>query len=101
MPLQHYGMAEAVANISECEHDQLHVDEDCAAVEFIPNSDGPGYKIIGTNFTNLATPLLRYDVQDLVTLTNVTCSCGRPGRVVASVDGRAEDYIIRGLHHTT
>jgi phenylacetate-CoA ligase len=93
-PFQHYGMVEAVANISECAHDQLHVDEDFAAVEFIPNLDGPGYKVIGTNFTNLATPLLRYDVQDLVTLTNVTCSCGRPGRVVASVDGREEDYII-------
>ena len=93
-PLQHYGMVEAVANISECEHDQLHVDEDFAAVEFIPNPDGPGYKVIGTNFKNLATPLLRYDVQDLVTLTNITCSCGRPGRVVASVDGREEDYII-------
>jgi phenylacetate-CoA ligase len=93
-PLQHYGMAEAVANISECEHNQLHVDEDFAAVEFISNPDGAGYKVIGTNFTNLATPFLRYDVQDLVTLTSAPCSCGRPGRVVASVDGRAEDYII-------
>jgi phenylacetate-CoA ligase len=93
-PLQHYGMAEAVANISECQHGRLHVDEDFAVVEFIPNPDGPGFKIIGTNFTNLATPLLRYDVQDLVTLTDVTCACGRPGRVVASVDGREEDYII-------
>jgi len=93
-PRQHYGMAEAVANISECEYGALHVDEDFAAVEFIPNPDGPGYKIIGTNFTNLATPLLRYDVQDLVTLANDACPCGRPGRVVASVDGRLEDYII-------
>jgi len=93
-PMQHYGMAEAVANISECEYGALHVDEDFAAVEFISNLDGPGYKIIGTNFTNLATPLLRYDVQDLVTLANDACPCGRPGRVVASVDGRLEDYII-------
>lgn len=93
-PKQHYGMAEAVANISECEYGRLHVDEDFAAVEFIQNPSGPGYKVVGTNFTNLATPLVRYDVQDLVTLGDVECPCGRPGRTVDSVDGRAEDYVI-------
>ncbi len=93
-PRQHYGMAEAVANISQCEYGALHVDEDFAAVEFIPNPDGQGFKVIGTNFTNLATPLLRYDVQDLVTPGDVTCPCGRPGRIVLSIDGRQEDYVI-------
>jgi phenylacetate-CoA ligase len=94
-PVQHYGMEEAVANISECDHGALHVDEDLAAVEFIPNPDGPGYKIIGTNFSNPATPLVRYDVQDLVTLADDhPCPCGRPGRLVATLDGRLDDYII-------
>ncbi len=91
---QHYGMAEAVANISECPYGALHVDEDFAAVEFLPNPDGPGYKVIGTNFTNVATPLLRYDVQDLAALSDAICPCGRPGRVVEAIDGRKEDYII-------
>ncbi len=93
-PRQHYGMAEAVANFSECEMGALHVDEDFAAVEFIANPDGTGDKVIGTNFTNWATPLLRYDVEDLVSLSDVTCSCGRPGRVVEQVDGRLEDYVL-------
>jgi len=93
-PRQHYGMAESVANISECELGSLHVDEDYAAVEFIPNPDGPGHRIIGTSLTNLATPFLRYDVQDVAVLSNDGCPCGRPGRVVASLDGRAEDYVI-------
>jgi len=93
-PKQHYGMAEAVANFSECEYGNLHVDEDFAAVEFIPNPDAPGFKVIGTNFTNLAFPLLRYDVLDVVTLGDVVCPCGMPGRIVASIDGRQEDYVI-------
>lgn len=93
-PKQHYGMAEAVANISECEYGRLHVDEDFAAVEFVPNPHSLGYKVIGTNFTNLATPLLRYDVKDVVTLSNDECPCGRQGRVVESLDGRLEDYVI-------
>ena len=92
-PKQHYGMAEAVANFSECDRGALHVDEDFAAVEFVPQAGGM-FSIVGTNFTNPVTPLLRYEVQDAATLDGDTCSCGRPGRVVASVDGRLEDYVI-------
>ena len=36
IPIQHYGQAEAVANISECPNRNLHVDEDFSYVEFIP-----------------------------------------------------------------
>lgn len=92
-PSQHYGMAEAIANISQCPDGVLHVDEDFAAVEFLP-ADGSAYRVVGTNFTNPATPLLRYEIQDLVRLREGGCSCGRPGRTVASVDGRVEDYVI-------
>lgn len=93
-PRQHYGMAEAVANISECDRGSLHADEDFAAMEFIPDKEGLGYKVVGTNLSNTATPLLRYDVQDVVTPLEGECSCGRMGRVVESVDGRREDYIV-------
>jgi phenylacetate-CoA ligase len=92
-PKQHYGMAEAIANFSECEIGNLHVDEDFAAVEFIPLANNL-FKIIGTNFTNLATPLIRYDVGDIVSLSDKCCVCSFPGRVIDSVDGRKEDYII-------
>jgi len=51
-PIQHYGMAEGVANISQCENGKLHVDEDFAAVECLPIDEGGEsdcYKVIGTN----------------------------------------------------
>ena len=92
-PVQHYGLAEAVANISECERGRLHVDEDFAAVEFLPEPTGASHRIVGCNFTNLATPLLRYDAGDVVTIDEGGCDCGRPGRVVAAIDGRQEDYV--------
>ncbi len=91
-PRQHYGMAEAIANFSECELGSLHVDEDFAAVEFLPGSDGLSATIVGTNLSNRATPLIRYEVGDFATLA-LGCPCGRPGRVVATVDGRKEDYV--------
>ncbi len=93
-PRQHYGTAEAVANISECELGNLHVDEDFSAVEFIPDTAGPGFRIVGTAFTNPAVAFLRYDVQDLASIGGSACACGRPGRVVEQLDGRYEDYII-------
>lgn len=93
-PLQHYGMAEAVANISQCEAGALHVDEDFAAVELLRTEpDGP-CRIVGTNFSNPATPLLRYEVGDHAEPSDHICPCGRPGRIVMSLDGRREDYIV-------
>jgi phenylacetate-CoA ligase len=93
-PKQHYGLAEGVANFSECEAGCLHVDEDFAAVEFVPDERSGSHRIVGTNFTNRAMPFLRYDTGDLATLAESPCRCGRPGRVVASVDGRLEDYVV-------
>jgi len=94
-PRQHYGLAEGVVNVSECEQGSLHVDEDFAAVEFIPNPGGSGCRLVGTNMANPATPLIRYDTLDLATLAEGSCPCGRPGRLVASFDGRQNDFVIR------
>lgn len=94
-PLQHYGLTEGAANFSECERGNLHVDEDFAAVEFVPDDASPGGAwVVGTNFTNPATPLLRYAIQDRVALPHTGCGCGRSGRVVGNVDGRREDYVV-------
>jgi phenylacetate-CoA ligase len=93
-PVQHYGMAEAVANISQCPAGSLHVDEDFAAVEFLGQAGGMGWRVVGTNFTNLATPLLRYDVGDVVEPAAGPCSCGLAGRRVESIDGRQEDLVV-------
>ena len=91
-PIQHYGMTEAVANISECKRGNLHVDEDFACVEFV--GDDSQRKIVGTNLSNYATPLLRYDAQDMACIGDRRCECGLPGRIVESIDGRQEDYVV-------
>lgn len=94
-PIQHYGLREAVANISECEYGSLHVDEDFSFVEFIPMDNSEYFKIIGTNWTNSAFPLFRYDTGDLCKLSQeADCPCGRKSRIVKEIDGRKEDFII-------
>jgi phenylacetate-CoA ligase len=95
-PIQHYGLAEGVANISQCPAGKLHVDEDFSRVEFIPTGYGENiHHIVGTNFTNPVFPLLRYNTGDLATLIpGDSCDCGRPGRVVHSLDGRLQDFVV-------
>ena len=92
-PLQHYGMTEAVANISECPDGSLRVDEEFACVEFLPHDDGRQFRLVGTNLSNLATPLIRYDAGDLVTLPEGE-EGAQGGRRVLEIDGRKEDYVI-------
>lgn len=92
-PVQHYGAAEAVANVSECERGSLHVDEDFAYVELVDRGDGSA-DVVGTALSNPATVLLRYAVGDTAAPVEGPCSCGRWGRLVSDVDGRAEDYVV-------
>lgn len=92
---QHYGQAEAVANVSQCPAGSLHVDEDFSHVEFIPSGGEPEeYRIVGTNWTNDAFPLLRYDTGDVARIGRQSCSCGSSWRVVESIDGRIEDFVV-------
>ena len=90
---EHYGQAETVANISECENGSLHVDEDFSLVEFEEMNKAPGrYRIIGTNWVNHAFPLFRYDTGDLATMgSGVSCSCGQNGSIVSQIDSSIED----------
>jgi phenylacetate-CoA ligase len=91
-PIQHYGLAEMVANASECPAGRLHIDEDFAAVELLQSADG-ACRIIGTSLQNFAMPFIRYDTGDLARSLPTPCGCGRPGRVLESIDGRAEDLL--------
>lgn len=86
-PINRYGLNEAVANMSEQTDGALYVDEDFAAVEFV---DG---RIVGTNFCNPAFPLIRYETGDNATADGARDGRGR--RRVRTLDGRAEDYVVR------
>jgi phenylacetate-CoA ligase len=93
-PVQHYGLAEGVANISECPNGRLHIDEDFAETEFVVDNvrEGGAARLVGSAFANDAFSLLRYDTGDLVK-PGGQCGCYRAGRVIEAVDGRADDVI--------
>tara|TARA_B110000259_G_C14034363_1_gene408478 strand:- start:980 stop:2344 length:1365 start_codon:yes stop_codon:yes gene_type:complete len=96
-PTQHYGLAEPVANISQCKFGKLHIDEDYSHLELIP-LDGfkNKYKIVGTSLINDALMFLRYDTNDIVSLSqNQTCKCKNFGRIIDEIDGRKEDFLLQ------
>lgn len=92
-PIQHYGLSEPVANISECKEGNLHIDEDFSYVELLPIGEDR-FRVIGTSLFNDSLLFLRYDTNDIVTVDkSCQCSCGLNGRVISSIDGRVEDFL--------
>ena len=90
--IQHYGLAEGVANISQHPNDELIVDSDFCMLEFLPLSSREPQicRIIGTGFRNPVFPLIRYDTGDLAHIEYT--SDGK--LLIKSIDGRNEDCII-------
>ena len=93
-PRQHYGMAEGAANASECPNGRLHVDEDFAFMEFVPVGHGTGFEVVGTNLTNRAFPLIRYDVGDIAQVS-------RARRVAAAVPAASSTASMDGARITS
>jgi len=88
---QHYGLAEGVANISQGVDGQFYIDRDFCLVELVPidKTNPSECKIVGTNYNNLAFPLIRYDTGDIATV--LWGEDNAP--TILSIDGRQEDYI--------
>jgi phenylacetate-CoA ligase len=86
---QHYGLAEGVSNISENPDGILRADQDFCLTEFIEgiNLGENQKKIVGTNYNNLAFPLIRYDTGDIVEIDS------KNKNNIKSIDGRMEDYV--------
>lgn len=99
-PFDVYGITEAGIFAVDCEHHVgQHLFEDLAIVEVVdeagrPVPDGePGARLLVTNLFNRTLPLIRYELDDLVTLSPDPCPCGRPFRVIAALEGRSDDVL--------
>lgn len=87
----HYGMTEGVANFSQTKDGSWRIDDDFAHVEFIPlDANRPERcRIIGTNFSNAAFPLIRYEMGDIAI---VKWEVGKP--IVLGIEGRENESIV-------
>jgi phenylacetate-CoA ligase len=97
----YYGNVERAGYIGECEEGNLHALAEHSIVEFLGDDNqpvGPGEqgRLVCTNIDNLGMPLIRYVTGDVaIPLSeDEKCPCGRGGRLVRSVTGRVEDYVV-------
>jgi phenylacetate-CoA ligase len=92
-----YGLTEAFTVAMSCEEGTLHCIPDGCYVEIIENGKNvkPGEmgEIVITSFRNEYMPILRYRTGDLAVagLYENTCSCGRKGMTITSLEGRLSE----------
>lgn len=90
-----YGCEEVSLIASECEeHNGLHINADSIYHEV--QADG---KLLVTDLSNRAMPLIRYQVGDVVVPSNRVCKCGRGLPLIERVEGRDADYVLTPAGH--
>jgi phenylacetate-CoA ligase len=92
-----YGCSEGCGNASHCPEFVYHEDFEFGMMEGADLYPGSSAKsIVCTGFASDVFPLIRYEVGD----TGVWredgpgCACGRSSRVLLSIEGRQDDYVI-------
>lgn len=95
-----YGSVEMFFYASECgERDGLHINSDVRTVEVvddngIPVAPGDLGQVIVTDLENYAAPLIRYRNEDVATLSDRPCTCGRGLPMMGKVTGRIYDMFV-------
>lgn len=94
----HYGSAEMVALIAQCEVGTYHVVPEFGFLELLDDGrqvlPGETGEIVATGFINSVMPLVRYATGDRALLGSGICSCGRAGQTIERIDGRMDDVIV-------
>jgi phenylacetate-CoA ligase len=77
----------------------MHLQTDWAILEVVdrqnrPVSPGqPGDKALLTNLYNSIQPFIRYEIEDVVTISPDCCPCGSPLPLILRVEGRTDEVV--------
>jgi putative adenylate-forming enzyme len=80
-----------------CPEGRLHLNEDLVHVEPDWIDDGEAvpsrFQPIVTDFSRTTQLVVRYRLDDVLRVGEASCACGRPTRVIAAIEGRADDVL--------
>lgn len=94
--LSTYQAVEALRIGFECSQRKgFHISVDQVVVRVRDKGPGERGEMVLTNLWNYATPVINYQLGDLVTLSDGLCPCGRTLPLLTSIDGRADDLVAR------
>lgn len=89
-----YGCGEILGIAFQCQRAMgYHVVSPNVIVERVPVSSTGLSRILVTDLTNFAMPLIRYDVGDLCATEEVGCECGCSWECIGPISGRTADSI--------
>lgn len=95
-----YAMGECMVLSSGCVAGRgAHVNADLAILEVVDANNQPvppgveGSKVLVTNLYNHVQPIIRYEVDDRVTMSTSPCTCGSPMPHIAKISGRTKDLL--------
>jgi phenylacetate-CoA ligase len=95
----YYGSREVNNLAVECSaHMGMHANELTRVIEIVDeqgNAVPPGVpgRVLVTDLTNFAMPMIRYENEDVAEWSDEPCVCGRPFRLIAKLLGRKSDWI--------
>lgn len=89
-PFDQYGTTEFNRLAWQCEkRDGYHMDADSVVVGMTDENSA-----VITGLVNYMMPLIRYDMGDIIEVSDDGCSCGRTLPVIKGVKGRREDLMV-------
>lgn len=80
-----------------CGHGSLHINEDLVYVETLDENGAetppgePCRKLIVTDLHKRIQPIIRYELNDIITVSPDQCPCGSSFRVIERIQGRSDD----------
>ena len=80
-----------------CKHGSLHIHEDLMKIQLFDNKGQPTepgkpcHKMIVTDLNKQSQPVIRYELNDIISVSPEKCSCGSHFRVIDQVWGRSDD----------
>lgn len=91
-----YASSEGAPFILECKNKNLHLEMQSGVFEVLDDNDQPAKegRLVVTSFTTHGTPLIRYDIEDRIELSDEVCDCGNNNPLVKQILGRIDDYIF-------
>ncbi len=95
----YYALAERVVFSTECDrHEGHHLAMEYGISEILdeknePLPKGKTGKLVGTSLHNFGMPLIRYVTNDMTSILEKSCSCGRDLELMDDVTTKAEDTL--------
>jgi putative adenylate-forming enzyme len=83
-----------------CKHGNLHINEDLMYVQTLNQDDTPTevgkpcHKLLVTDLNKRSQPIIRFELNDMITISPNECECGSSFRVITQIHGRADDLFL-------